>query len=130
MLCVKSDRPVDPIIVSIMHAVDTIAKDLGLSYVLIGAMARDVLLGHVFGLDPGRATRDVDVAFALESWEQFQQLQDRLIAGGRFVATRDVTHRLLFSLDDTIQQYIVDLIPFGGVEQSAHTIAWPPDRQL
>lgn len=113
-----------------MRTVDAVAKDLDLAYCLIGAMARDVLLGHVFGLDPGRATRDVDVAFALESWEQFQQIQHRLIAGGRCVAARDVTHRLLFSPDGATQQYIVDLIPFGGVEQSTHTIAWPPDMQV
>ena len=45
-----------------MREVDTVAKDLRLPYFLVGAMARDVLLGHVFGLNPGRATRDVDVA--------------------------------------------------------------------
>ncbi len=130
MLYVKPDHPVDPIVVSIVHAVDAVAKALGLSYCLVGAMARDVLLRHVFGLDPGRATRDVDIAFALESWEQFQQIQDRLIAGGRFVAARDVMHRLLFSPDGATQRYIVDLIPFGGVEQSPHTIVWPPDMQV
>ena len=130
MLCVKPDRPVDPIALSVMRAVDAVAKELGLSYFLVGAMARDVLLGHVFGLDPGRATRDVDVAFALESWEQFRQIQDRLIAGGRFVAAPNIPHRLLFSVEGTAQQYIVDLIPFGGVEQSAHTIAWPPDLHM
>jgi predicted nucleotidyltransferase len=127
MLYVTSDRPVDPIAVSVMRAVDAVAKDLHLSYFLVGAMARDVLLGHVFGLNPGRATRDMDVAFALQDWEQFQQIRDRLIADGGFVVVRDVAHRLLFSPDGDTQSYIVDLIPFGGVEQPTHTIAWPPD---
>jgi predicted nucleotidyltransferase len=113
-----------------MREVDTVAKDLCLPYFLVGAMARDVLLGHVFGLNPGRATRDVDVAFALAGWEQFRQLQDRLISGGRFVAVRDVVHRLLFRLDGGDQRCLVDLIPFGGVEHLVHTIAWPPDMQV
>jgi predicted nucleotidyltransferase len=129
-LCVQPDRPVDPIIVSIMRAVDAVAHELHLSYFLIGAMARDVLLGHVFGLTTGRATRDIDFAFALEGWEQFQQLQERLIASGHFVAVHMVTHRLLFRPGGHVQDHMVDLLPFGGVAQPMHTIAWPPDMQI
>jgi predicted nucleotidyltransferase len=113
-----------------MRAVDAVAQELHLSYFLIGAMARDVLLGHVLGLPTGRATRDMDFAFALESWEQFQHIQERLIAGGHFVAARDITHRLLFRPGDGVQEHRVDLLPFGGIEQPTHTIAWPPDMQM
>lgn len=129
MLYVTSDRPVDPITVSIMRQVDAVAQEMRLPYFLVGAVARDVILGHVFGFHTGRATRDVDFAFALTGWEQFQQIQDRLIAGGRFVAGRD-PHTLLFRPDGGDQQYRVDLIPFGGVEQPTHTIAWPPDMHV
>ena len=130
MLCVLPTRPLNPIAVSVIREVDAVAQALHLSYFLIGAMARDVLLGHVFGLDTGRATRDMDFAFALAGWEQFQQLQERLIAGGHFVAVRDIMHRLLFRPGSDALEYIVDLLPFGGVEQPAHTIAWPPDMQI
>ena len=57
MLCVKLDRPVDPVAVSVMREVDTVAKELHLPYFLVGAMARDVLLGHVFDLLSGAAHR-------------------------------------------------------------------------
>src|SRR5438094_88792 len=115
MLCVQPARPVDPIAVSIMREVDAVAQALHLSYFLMGAMARDVLLGHVFGLPTGRATRDMDFAFALEGWEQFQQIQDRLMAGGHFVAVRDITHRLLFRPGSDVQDHMVDLLPFDTV---------------
>jgi predicted nucleotidyltransferase len=130
MLCVPPTRPLNPIAVSVIREVDAVAQALHLSYCLIGAMARDVLLGHVFGLDTGRATRDMDFAFALEGWEQFQQLQERLMAGGHFVAVRDLPHRLLFRPGSKAQEYMVDLLPFGGVEQPLQTIAWPPDMQI
>lgn len=130
MLCVPPHRPVDPIAVSVMREVDAVAQEFHLSYFLIGAMARDVLLGHVLGLPTGRATRDMDFAFALESWQQFQHIQERLIAGGHFVAARDLTHRLLFRPDSGVQEHMVDLLPFGGIEQPTHTIAWPPDMQM
>ena len=130
MFCVKLDRPVDPVAVSVMREVDTVAREMHLPYFLVGAMARDVLLGHVFGLNTGRATRDVDFAFALADWAQFRQIQDRLIASGRFAAVRDIAHRLLFSPDGDDQGRMVDLLPFGGVEQPTHTIAWPPDMHI
>jgi predicted nucleotidyltransferase len=93
-------------------------------------MARDVLLGHVFGLNPGRATRDVDVALALADWEQFHQVKEKLIASGGFVAARDIPHRLVFSSDSDAQQCMVDLLPFGGITRTTDTIAWPPDMQM
>jgi predicted nucleotidyltransferase len=113
-----------------MRQINAVAGDLNFSYFLIGAMARDVLLWHIFGLNPGRATRDVDFAFVLAGWEQFWQLQDRLISSGHFVAVRDVVHRLLFITDGGSQRCMVDLLPFGGVEQPRHTVAWPPDMQM
>jgi predicted nucleotidyltransferase len=113
-----------------MREINAVARDLHLPYFLVGAMARDVLLGHVFGLNPGRATRDMDFAFALAGWEQFRQIQERLISGGRFTAVRDVAHRLLFSPDGSAGHCLVDLLPFGGVEQPTHAIAWPPDMQV
>jgi hypothetical protein len=39
MLCVTSDRPVDPIAVSVMREIDAVATDLHLPYFLVGAMA-------------------------------------------------------------------------------------------
>jgi len=49
MLCVQPDRPLIPC--GVRHARgDAVAKDLCLPYFLIGAMARDVLLGHVLAL--------------------------------------------------------------------------------
>ena len=46
------------------------------------------------------------------------------------VAVRDIAHRLLFSPDSGAQGRRVDLLPFGGVEQPTHTIAWPPDMHI
>src|SRR5437764_899763 len=97
MLGVNPDRPIDLGAMSIIREVDTVAKKMNLPYFLVGAMARDVLLGHVLGLNSRRATRDVDFAFALVNWAQFRQIHDRLIANGCFAAVRAIAHRLLFS---------------------------------
>ncbi len=57
---VRPERPVDPLLVDILKQVDLVAREQGIDYFVGGAMARDLILQHVFGKDTGRATRDVD----------------------------------------------------------------------
>ncbi|MFC5551103.1 hypothetical protein [Massilia aerilata] len=44
----------------IIASVHTLARQLGYNYLLVGATARDILMSHVFGIEPRRATHDVD----------------------------------------------------------------------
>lgn len=122
MLQVKPTRPLNSTLCALIHAVDCVAKKLEMSYFVIGATARDILLEHVYGLDTTRATRDVDFAVAVSSWEQFFALKDELIASGAFVAGIS-EQRLDFFHTPAI--YPLDLVPFSGIEENG-TIAWPP----
>lgn len=61
-IIVKAERPLDPNILAILATLQAVATDLGFSYFLVGATARDVLMTHVFGLEVQRATHDVDFA--------------------------------------------------------------------
>mgnify|MGYP003945752829 CR=1 FL=1 len=93
---------------------------------LVGAMARDLLLSFAHGIRIARATQDMDFAFALDSWEGFARMRGELLVSGDFADDpRGVAHRLIFA-----QNYRVDLIPFGGMEQEDRTIAWPPDHDV
>jgi predicted nucleotidyltransferase len=89
-----------------------------------------MLMTHVFGLDARRATHDVDFAIALESWEQFQTLKTALVASGAFAPATDKIHLLLYQPAEHSNAFPLDLIPFGGLEQEAHRIAWPPDTTV
>src|SRR6185295_5180343 len=66
--------------------VDTLARAMKLNYFLCGAMARDILLKHVHGIETGRATSDVDFAVAVKDWEQFEEIKTRLTETGKFEA--------------------------------------------
>jgi predicted nucleotidyltransferase len=92
---------------------------------LIGAMARDVLLSFAHGVHVGRATADMDFAFALDSWADFAGLKDALVKDGAFTEDTHLAHRLIFA-----GRYRVDLVPFGGVERADRRIAWPPDEAV
>jgi predicted nucleotidyltransferase len=48
-------------------------------YYLAGATARDLLLEHAHGINPGRDTRDLDLAVMVADWTGFEQ-DDRTIA--------------------------------------------------
>src|SRR5258708_28795829 len=91
------DRPVDPAIVRVLRAVDEIASALNCPFFVAGATARDLILVNVFGLRPGRATRDIDLGIAVESWDQFRALGDRLIATRNFTADSRAQQRVVYA---------------------------------
>jgi predicted nucleotidyltransferase len=92
----RPDKPLDPISSRVIRAVTSVADELGIGSFMVGATARIILLEHVFGLPPSRATRDIDFAFAVESWEQFQALKQRLVSEASFTPLERVAQRLKF----------------------------------
>lgn len=126
----KPDRPVKPIALLVIREIHNASKALDLPVFLVGAMARIILLENVHGLTAGRATTDLDFAFALDNWDQFTAIKASLLANADFEESKHVAHRLHFRPEGLEHQYKVDLIPFGGIETSPNTIAWPPDMAV
>ena len=94
---------------------------------LVGAQAKVILLENVHGLNAGRATSDIDFAFATENWEQLHQLKQALVNTGRFSDVAKEKQRLLYISDLIEHRFIVDIIPFGPLENADNQILWPPD---
>lgn len=63
-LTLRVDRPVEPLALQVIGEIHNASKALGFPVLLVGAMARIILLENVFGLNAGRATIDVDFAVA------------------------------------------------------------------
>lgn len=130
MYKIRADRPLSQVTLVVLKALHLIAEKHNASYFIIGATARDILMTHVFGIEAGRATRDVDFAIALENWQQFETIKQAFIVAGDFEATKGEAHRLYYRPGQFGSAYPLDLIPFGAIEQSGHTIAWPPDMAV
>jgi predicted nucleotidyltransferase len=125
-LSLRTDRPLEPWRVEILHALDAASRECKFPYMLVGATARDLLLYHVHGgPHPRRRTRDVDFGIAVDSWEEFERVRDALLAKGNFKPTR-VKHRLIYS-SAAVDEVEVDVIPFGGLASGEGTITWPPE---
>lgn len=130
MLSVARERPLDPLTLDVLRRVDRVAQELALDYFVVGAIARDILLTGVCGLDTGRRTQDLDLGVAVEDWPQFEAIKAGLIETGSFVRAESSAQRLYYRAATEGSGYPLDLIPFGGVEQPLHQIAWPPDRSV
>jgi len=88
---------------------------------VVGAMARDLLLYYGYKIPVDRATEDVDLAFAIADWREFETLRAALLASPFFEAHGSVFHRIYHRRHGP-----ADLIPFGGLEHPDGSIAWPP----
>jgi predicted nucleotidyltransferase len=130
MYTIRADKPVNPVILEILASVRTITRQLDYSYLLIGASARDMLMSHVFGIESRRATHDVDFAIALADWDSFHLLKNALLESGDFAPAESSAHLLYYRPGEHGKAFPLDLIPFGGLEQKAHQIAWPPDMSV
>lgn len=129
-LSVRPNRPVDPLTVAVSREIISLARKLDLQYFLAGAMARDIVLTNVFGIDIGRATRDVDFAVAVADWDQFNLVKRTLLENGPFSASDKAEQRLYYRTGENHAGFPVDIIPFGGVEAPPHSIAWPPEKKI
>lgn len=127
---IAPSKPVDPATIRVLRAVDHVASALNCPFFVAGATARDLMLVNVYGLRPGRATRDIDFGIAVESWEQFQGLKERMIATGEFAGDSKTLQRLVYTDRADGFSIPVDLIPFRGVASANQMIAWPPARDV
>jgi predicted nucleotidyltransferase len=91
---------------------------------LVGAMARDILLYYAHEITVLRATEDVDLGFAVSDWAAFSSLRSALIASTYFEPHERVPNKIFHR-----RHREIDLIPFGGVEQTDGSIAWPPEGE-
>jgi predicted nucleotidyltransferase len=109
---------IDPGSVAIYAAIDSVAGELNIPYVVIGAAARDLVLHYGYGARLRRATRDIDIGIQVPNWNAFGNLLDRLIASG-FKETKSA-HRFAY------QGMSLDIVPCGSIQDGDANIAWPP----
>jgi predicted nucleotidyltransferase len=110
----------------IFRDVTEAASTLGISFFVVGACARDLIMELYYGLPVQRATNDIDVGLQLKSWEEFARLKEILINKKEYRADLRQPQRL-----HSTTGVILDLVPFGEVEKTeTRSIAWPPEHQI
>lgn len=114
---------IDEKTVTLFEVVGRATADLDMPHVVVGATARDIVLHYGHGANVERATTDVDFAIEVPSWAAFYALRKLLCEQG-FKATKR-EHRLISPCNT-----MVDIVPFGLIEDERADIAWPPEGDV
>jgi predicted nucleotidyltransferase len=126
MLKLRAGAPLDSTSRAIVRAVTQAATDTGMRVMLVGASARDIMLGHVHDVPLHRATADIDFAVAIHGWNAFDAMVVHLLDNPRFTANPDIAHRLYYNAYPNGHDVPVDIVPFGpGV--GGPRFRWPND---
>ncbi|TDJ66327.1 MAG: hypothetical protein E2O35_05965 [Proteobacteria bacterium] len=130
MPTIKLQHPLDPIQISVFSDLVSEFDRIDIDYVVIGALARDIVLWHCHGIGAGRATRDTDTAILVSSWDEFKTVKTALVDSGRFTdpeSPKRQPQRLIYIGSGGSYEMPVDLVPFGGIERADGKLVWPPD---
>jgi len=66
---------IDVFTVAIYEQIVSVAESQNIKFFIVGATARDLVLHHGFGIEARRATKDIDLAVQVASWDEFQALK-------------------------------------------------------
>ena len=114
---------IDQLTVDALLAIKKEADIFNISFFVVGAFARDIILEHCYGINPRRMTRDIDLGINVADWGQFDKLINALISTGKFSRTK-APQRYLFD-------YIpIDIVPFGAIAGKHLRIVWPPEHEI
>ncbi|MET7991161.1 hypothetical protein ABZU76_09660 [Amycolatopsis sp. NPDC005232] len=102
----------------VLARVDVVARGEEVDYLVVGATARTILSIGLVGGPPERATRDIDIAAAMGTWDDFE----------RFVSQLERRDRSFHSF--LVEGVEVDVVPYGGIEGADRTILWPDDHRM
>jgi predicted nucleotidyltransferase len=122
---IPAARPIDAESKALLSDLDAVARQLGISYFVGGATARQVILENVFGNRPARRTYDIDIGICIADWAEHEALRRQLVLTGRFQTVDKNAHKLTYHLGGE-RVMVLDIIPFGAIENPAASIAWPP----
>ncbi|MCY3767768.1 MAG: nucleotidyl transferase AbiEii/AbiGii toxin family protein [Gammaproteobacteria bacterium] len=124
--CVNVTGKLPSGLVELFTDIDKHAEASAIEYLVVGAMARDLVLVHGFGSNIERGTRDVDFGINVASWDEFGALIDSLLQAGYQQDKRKV-HRLTCE-DEEGRAWEIDIIPFGKIADESNNIHWLPDQ--
>jgi predicted nucleotidyltransferase len=114
---------IEPEKVEALSIIRETADSLGIKFFIVGAMARDIILEHCYGIIAPRRTMDIDLGVEVAGWDQYHQLTRALTEAGRFSPTAE-PHRFLSG------GIRIDIVPFGQITDERMRISWPPEHAI
>jgi predicted nucleotidyltransferase len=113
----------DPNIPALLKILAKYFKGKGIEFYVVGAAARDIVLGMIHNRKTRRKTNDLDIAIMIRDWEAFEEVNSGLCGLPGF--TKSSRQKQRFHYKNSL---ILDIIPFGEIARSDRNIYWPPEE--
>ena len=114
---------IDSSYISAIKEIKKVADLQRISFFIIGALARDIIMEYFYKIKAPRMTMDIDLGIKVPSWYKFNKLINALEKSGKFKKLKE-KHRVLY--DDII----IDIIPFGDISDKNERIVWPYENEV
>lgn len=121
---VSSQNIEHPLLKPVLEELIPVFIKRGITFYLIGAVARDIIL-ELNQEKSQRVTMDLDIAIAVDHWEDFENLSEDIIALPNFKKDAQQKQRFLYK-----EKFQVDIVPYGGIKDQNDKIYWPPDKSF
>jgi predicted nucleotidyltransferase len=115
---------IDELIIAGLEAITDVATSLDIPFFVVGATARDMILGFGYNIDITRATVDIDLGVRISDWDQYKKMKEVLIATGDFMPAK-AEQRLLYR-----GRLPIDIVPFGPIVDGNDNITWSPEHDV
>jgi predicted nucleotidyltransferase len=121
---ISKSQLANPIIKDIIRELNHHFNPKGISFFVIGAMARDINM-QIHNEQSGRLTEDLDIALTVDNWEQWEKLKEDITTLENFTKDKQQPQRFLYR-----QSYQLDIVPYGAIRREDNKIYWPPDERF
>ena len=114
---------IDSSYISTIKEIKKVTDSLNISFFIVGALARDIIMEYFYEIKTPRITMDIDLGIKVSSWNRFEKLINTLEKSRNFKKLKE-KHRILYN------NIIIDIVPFGGISGKNERIIWPPENEV
>jgi predicted nucleotidyltransferase len=105
--------------------ISEISSRNNIQFFIVWATARDLFFKAIYNISSPRATKDIDFGVRLRDWDEFETFKKELLKSIKIVQYGPFQHRFIYD-----NKTIIDIIPFGKIENPPGSIKWMPDEAL
>lgn len=120
----SSEKLEHPLLKKLLDELIQVFLKLEIKFFVIGATARDIIM-ELHGEKSGRRTQDIDIAIAIDKWEEFSTIEKEIIQLPNFNKDLKQQQRFLY-----LKDFQLDIVPYGGIATAEDKIFWPPDQSF
>lgn len=121
---ISSEKLEHPLLKKLLDELIPVFQKLEIKFFVIGATARDIIM-ELHGEKSGRRTQDIDIAIAVDKWEEFKDIENEITQLNNFEKDPKQQQRFLY-----LKDFQLDIVPYGGITTAEDKIFWPPDQSF